>query len=374
MGLKHRFATLAVEATHVFVVETPGAWRTRVAIEQEVTRRGWRLAMSAADADALVVAGTPGPQLSERVETVWGQLPGPRSRAIITEDDPAAVRTVLDTAEAELLDTPQQIRDARERDGFDPENMPAADMDESDPDGDDAMDMGGDMDMSPSGIPLAEGGEDRDGLEMDELHVSLGPVLPFWPAGLVMRVTVQGDVVVAADARVLDASDELSVHLEVNERAALRCDQLAALLGLAGWADGHAAAVRVRDALIAGCDAESAARLLDALHRTIRRRWLLRWSLRGIGDLPRDDEHEDGPCTRTGDVHDRLLGLIDGARSDLAGAGHREMLLSELLALAERLVVGLDLATARLVVASLSIDSGAVSAPATSAPKDAARG
>src|SRR5699024_11402590 len=44
----------------------------------------------------------------------------------------------------------------------------------------------GGMDMAPEGISLAQGGQDRDGLEMDVLHLPLGPVLPFWPAGLVL--------------------------------------------------------------------------------------------------------------------------------------------------------------------------------------------
>lgn len=357
MGLTHRFATLAVGTTHVLVVEAPGGWRTRVAVEHEVARRGWQLAMSAADADALVVAGRPGPQLPARVETVWDQLPGPRSRGIAAGNDSGAVVAVLDAVEAELLDTVEQIRDARGRDGFDPKNMPAPDSDDDDADNDD-MDKG----MAPSGIPLAESGQDRDGLEMDELHVSLGPILPFWPAGLVLRTTLQGDVVVAADARVLDVGHESPVDLHAHERAALCCDQLAALLGLAGWADGRAAAVRVRDVLIADRGTESATRLLDGLHRSVSRRRLLRWSLRGIGNLPSGDDPEDVHSSRTGDVHDRLLTLIDWARSDLAGTERHEMPLPQLLDLAEQLVHGLDLAAARLVVASLAIDTGSASA------------
>ncbi len=63
------------------------------------------------------------------------------------------------------------------------------------------MDHGA-MDMpAPGGIPLATGSEnDRDGLEMDELSVSLGPVLPSWPAGLVLRCVLHGDLI--ADASV----------------------------------------------------------------------------------------------------------------------------------------------------------------------------
>ena len=51
-----------------------------------------------------------------------------------------------------------------------------------------------------AGLPMADRGEDRDGLKLDQLHVPLGPVLPDWPAGLVVRVTLQGDVVQHAEA------------------------------------------------------------------------------------------------------------------------------------------------------------------------------
>jgi hypothetical protein len=51
------------------------------------------------------------------------------------------------------------------------------------------------------GLPMAHEGDDRVGLRLDRLHVPLGPVLPDWPAGLVVRLTLQGD---ARGAAVLD--------------------------------------------------------------------------------------------------------------------------------------------------------------------------
>lgn len=349
MGLRRRLATLAVDATHVLLVEAPGAWLTRLAVEREIGRRGWRLAISPADADALVTAGTPGPQLSERVESVWEQLPGPRSRTVIADHtDTASVRTALDMVATELLDPERQVRDARDREGFATDQM----SDDSDM----ADDMN--MDMSPSGIPLAEGGDDRDGLEMDVLHLPFGPVLPHWPAGVVLRCTLQGDVVVAADASVLDESDGPPVRLEPNERAAWCCDQLSSLLALSGWADGYVAARDVRDALIDKRDAAAGTALLDDLQRRLRRAWLLRWSLRGIGDLRADDQ-PDAPPHLHGDVFERLVRLADRARAEFTGDAASSAPLASvpvLLAVAERLVVGLDLAAARLVVASLAID------------------
>lgn len=433
MVLRQLLATLAVDATHVLVVEAPGGWLTRAAIEREIGRRGWRLALSPADADAIVVAGSLGPQLSERVDSVWEQLPGPRSRAAVNptdhagQDDIAAVGAALDAVAAELLDPERQTADVRERTGFTPddgdmnmdmdmddgddsETHAGHDMDMGPKDGDDSethdddddddmdtdagdgdmdmgpedsddsethdgdmdmdagdgemdMDMDMDMEMSPSGIPLAEGGADRDGLEMDELHVALGPVLPHWPAGVVLRCTLQGDVVVAAEASVLDENAYAPVQLEPNERSARWCDQLAGLLALAGWADGRAAAAGARDALVDEPDAASGTRLIDNLQRRLRRARVLRWSLRGIGDLRADDQPTAPPHLHGG-VYERMVNLLDQARAELAGDAEPQAFLPDLLAVAERLVVGLDLAAARLVVASLAIDAASPQAEA----------
>ena len=50
----------------------------------------------------------------------------------------------------------------------------------------------------PYGRPLAERAPDRDGLELDQLHVGIGPFFPPFPPGLVLDVKLQGDVVQAA--------------------------------------------------------------------------------------------------------------------------------------------------------------------------------
>ncbi|MEO7752809.1 MAG: hypothetical protein ABIS35_05295, partial [Terracoccus sp.] len=84
MGLSDRLAARAVASSHVLLVEVPGSWRTRYAVERAIGARGWRLAESPADADALVVVGAPGDQLAEVIDRVWAQLPGPRARGAIT--------------------------------------------------------------------------------------------------------------------------------------------------------------------------------------------------------------------------------------------------------------------------------------------------
>lgn len=50
----------------------------------------------------------------------------------------------------------------------------------------------------PYGRPLAERAPDRDGLELDQLQVAIGPFFPPFPPGLVLDLKLQGDVIQAA--------------------------------------------------------------------------------------------------------------------------------------------------------------------------------
>jgi hypothetical protein len=207
------------------------------------------------------------------------------------------------------------------------------------------MDHGG-MEMAPGGIPLAEGGEDRDGLEMDVLNVRLGPVLPYWPAGLVLRCSLQGDVITSAQAELLDGGGHREADAEGPVR---RVDNVVSLLALAGWEDAAAEARAVRDDVLDhGWNEEARARL-GRLARRVRRSWLLRWSLRGLRRLTEQDVAQHGlPAGATGDTYDRLIGMLDRVVAGDAGA----VLSTDHVA---HLVTGLDLATARLVIASLDI-------------------
>ncbi|NYG55312.1 hypothetical protein [Nocardioides perillae] len=440
MGLSDMVARAAARHAHVLVVETPGWWRTRAMVEREVLARGWSLAFAPADADVLVVCGKPGPQLAEAVELVWHQMPGPRVRVGVTEDDDVA--PCLDGAHSRLLDTDHHMDDARQRpaasellaehSGMDHGGMDHGGMDHGGMDhggmdhggmdhggmdhggmdhggmdhggmdhggmdhggmdhggghggmdhwgghegmdhgdGHEGMDHGGghegmdhgrhgDMDMSPSGIPLAQGGDDRDGLEMDVLDVRLGPVLPHWPAGLVLRCSLQGDVVTEARAELLDGEQPREAAAAPLAR---RLDNIASLLALAGWDDAAAEARSLRDVVLAPGDDPTVGRVAR-LRRRVRRSWTLRWSLRGVRPLSEDDVRQLGlPAHAGGDAYDRLIGMLDRAAAgdetastgDAAGHTHDvdRTLSADLLA---HLVTGLDLATARLVVASLDLD------------------
>lgn len=101
--------------------------------------------------DAIVVAGTPGPQLSERVEAVWNQLPGPQARTVVASHaDVATVREALDSVSAKLLDSDRQARDARDRAGVDSDHPSddaedGAEMDMAGNSADAEMDMAGEL-------------------------------------------------------------------------------------------------------------------------------------------------------------------------------------------------------------------------------------
>jgi hypothetical protein len=351
VGLTDVLARLATRSAHVLPVEVPGHWQTRAALERAVLSRGWRLAVSPADADVLAVCGSPGPRLSTAIDLVWQQLPGPRVRIELSPDDDPAVR--LDEARAGLVDGARQRSDASARHSG--PNMLAAETDSGheghsgegghgghEGHGDHGGHVG--MEMAPGGVSLAQGGEDRDGLEMDVLHVRLGPVLGYWPPGLVLRCALQGDVVADARAEMLDADTAPAD----GTGSARTVDHVASLLALAGWDDAADEARAVRDALLShGRDDETSARLGRLRHRVEGSR-VLRWSLRGLRPLARETRTRLGlPEHVAGDTYDRLLRMLD-----LAGDDDHICAAIPVDGLPD-LVQGLDLATARLVVASL---------------------
>ncbi len=381
MGLNERLSRYAVRRAHVLVVESPGAWITRVVLEQAMLARGWRPALSPAGADVLAVCGTPGPQLTEVVERLWEQMPGPRVRVDLL--DIAAVSATLDVAVEELADTGSHEEDAGSRSA----QLNGA----SSPDGHQGMDQQGmdhggmgheDMEMAPGGIPLAEGGGDRDGLEMDVLHLRLGPVLSHWPAGLVLRCALQGDIITEAEGHQVDdlddaidpesatpahgvdgdgpadeRTDRATAYLDLGSPdAAWRWDNIARLLALAGWEEASARSRRIRDTQLTtgrahGSDAP------ETLHGKLARSRTLRWSLRGLRPLGFADlEEQSLPEYLVGDTYDRLLAMLDrAAQAAESTATDSSQIPGVSPDAAACLVVGLDVAAARLVLASLDM-------------------
>ncbi|MEU5862706.1 hypothetical protein ABZ815_16120 [Nonomuraea sp. NPDC047529] len=363
----------------MLVVASPyGTW-ARLLVEAEVGRRGWPVAASPAEASLVVVCGRPGPELAGAVRGVWGAVPVPRALVGLPPDvSGGEVVAALDGAVRVLGDERGQWADARDM----------------------ASGSSGDGAGEP---PMAERGADRDGLKLDRLHVPLGPVLVDWPAGLVVETVLQGDVIQEAQVRALSAEGAGSAFWEAGpgERreetrrrtAAARLDSLGRLLGVAGWPAAAREARRLRDRLLAGAVDAGDRRRCVRFTRRVRRSWVLRWMLRGAGQIG-----PDAPRQLQGDALDRLHRWLDeieamvgvaepgevgerdggsrvvrewGGREGSVGAfGGGRGSVGEVLALLPGLLVGAELAVARLIVAGLDPDLDRLSTGAEAGTRD----
>lgn len=276
------------------VVTAPGGTAARLAVEKAVRTRGWRVAMSPAEANILVVAG---PALEPYAGRLWETMPAPRARVDVVE--PAEVPDALDEAVRVLGDVGRQ------------------------------REMG--VVETPGDIPMADRAEDRDGLTLDQLHVPLGPALPLWPAGLIVHTRLQGDVIQHATVEVLTTG-----HGSFWESHVPRyLDSSARLLDLAGWTDAATLARRLRDDTLDGVPATA----IQTWARRVRRSRTLRWLLTGVG----------------GDALTRLHHWLDALTqpaATLPGADETQWIVDALPTLLD----GTELATARLIVASLDPD------------------
>lgn len=324
MGVSSWLAGWAALRPHVLLVPVPGATACRLAAEQAVQAAGGVLAASPPDADVLVVTGTPGDDLAAAIDVAWSQLPGPRSRAGVRDPEHAAdsLRSAV-----EALSGPDQAADAAvRRDDWTP----------------------GDMADMPGGLMMTDRAPDRDGLALDALHVPLGPVLPDWPAGLVVDTVLQGDVIQQADARLLGpaagAASTAFWHGPERQPAG-RLDSLGRLLAIAGWDAAAAHARELRNALLRGTPPEQVRPGFAALRSRVERSRALRWSTEGLG------VHEGVDATA------RWRGWLTDIEAGLAGEPvPADLPAEERLEVTTTLLPGEDLATARLVLASFDPD------------------
>jgi hypothetical protein len=381
---------------HVLVAAMPGGAAVRLAAEEQLRHRGWPAALSPADADVLLVAGAPVADIAASVQATWAAVPAPRVRALVTS--PGEVAAALDAARAELAaGAPRWLTagDAAVLAGANggPASRPGGSHGAHGMAGHHDM---GDMDMGmPAGLPMAERGEDRDGLKLDRLHVQLGPVLPDWPAGLVVRLTLQGDVVQHAEAdavglaggagsfwtepwRRAAAGEPVTTGVAARRRAAAHLDSLARFLALAGWDDAATAARLLRDDALGGRPVSSLGLAVRRLAVRVARSRVLAWSTRGAGTLRPDEAAAagvTGPAWHAGgdvtaryrcwcrELADLMATFDDGSRLDpavlepprgrLDGAQAPS---ASLLAVLPRLLAGAEFAAARLIVASLDPD------------------
>jgi hypothetical protein len=405
---------------HVLIAAVPGGTQVRLAAEEQLRRRGWPSALTPANADVLLVAGTPARDIAGALEATWAAIPAPRAR--VHAASPGEVAAALDAARAELASEARQ-RHAAAAGAGQPDGQHDRPTDDAmpghgehvmagygndtghghDTGGDGTHDMGdggdrthgmGEAEM-PAGLPMANRGEDRDGLKLDQLHVPLGPVLPDWPAGLVIRVTLQGDLVQHAEVdavglagdggsfwaepwRLAAAGEPVTVAAAARRHAAAHLDSLGRFLAVAGWNDAAANARALRDDTLRGTSSPGPA--VRRLARQVAKSRVLAWSTRGMGIL-RPGELADGAVSdAAGDVTARYRHwcdsltdaswlLDDGSPLDATALRppHGEMSglrarCEVLLAVLPRLLEGAEFAAARLIVASLDPDLSELSA------------
>ncbi len=430
---------------HVLVATMPGATAVRLAAEEQLRRRGWPAAMTPADADILLVAGDAVAPLAEVVEATWQAMPAPRARAAAAH--PGEVTAALEasrvrlgdrTAQQALAATGPRLGPLRHRgpDGHRPDadtgrhghDSGGGDHDHGHGDGDHAQGGGaGQKDESeghghggmnhgreagggpghgggghdhaaggveiPGGLPMADRGDDRDGLQLDQLHLPLGPVLPDWPAGLVLRVTLQGDVIQEAEPEVLGggggsfwdepwrraaAGEHVRTAAAARRAAASYLDSLGRFLAVAGWDAAAVAARRLRDEVLAGAPSGRLRRDADRFARRVTGSRVLAWLTGGLGVLTAAEAAAAGaagPAWRAGgDVTARYrqwcadlasaAGSFDDAsplrptgvappRGPATNGGAPS---AGLVAVLPRLLAGTELAAARLIIASLDPD------------------
>lgn len=336
MGLMDIWSRAAASRPHVLIAEASGVFRQRVALEGAVDAAGWCVAETVADADIFAVVGEPGPELMAVIDRTWEQMSEPRARIAVHEE--ADIAAALVGARNALWATKEQRAQAARR----PDSRGSV------PDGDGDHEHAGHEHggMNPEGIPLAEGAEDRDGLEMDELHLPLGPVLAHWPAGVVLRLTLHGDVVAGAEVQHLDDAYGVLARDEGPDRAARLLDALESVLTLAGLPAESARARRLRDRCLDGTPV--AADELEELGILLRRHRALRWMLTGLA-LARDDGGREG-------LHERLVSLVDRAREAVDRGPSSAHRVGPALEALPELMLGQELAAVRLWMAALSAD------------------
>lgn len=376
-------ARWAVRRPHVLSVVCPGATEVRLEAESAVAALGGRPAYSPADADVLLVAGCSGTELDAAVREAWAQMPGPRARLVVAE--PGRVAELLSAAVSKLGNVQRLGREAERRDEWSAtDDAATAHRTHGTEHGGHDHHGGNGGEEMPGGLPMAERAEDRDGLKLDVLHVPWGPVLPYWPAGLVLDVRMQGDVVQRVEGRTLPVrhlsgtpfwhagGDPLALPRRV---AAAHLDSLWRLLALAGWPSAAGDACRLRNRLLEGDQLDGVRAEFVPWRRRVEQSRLLRWATEGLGHLSPEDVDRlgvGGPAARAttdgrGDATarwrrwlletDRLLGggaVTEGGprgRPDPAGPPSRSLLTAAMM-----LMPGLELTAARLLLASFDPD------------------
>ncbi len=317
----------------VFTAIAPGAWRS---VQELRARSELRLVTSPRHASVLLVAGAvPNAHLGP-LDVVHDQLPHPRATVHWTAGDADGVVADVVRAHRRLVEDPSCSE---------PDRRP--DQEPNEWRGVGPFGQGGEgmMGGTPYGRPMAMTGDDRDGLALDRLHLRLGPFLDALPAGLVLDVTLQGEVLqeVAVDHL---PSSEPALDDDHGPAAASWFERHRSLTWLAHalHVQGlEAYASRAAGLAVAARTGRDIAADAAALRRHLRRSGLF-WTLRGIG-----------PIDGLGDVSDRWRWRLDRIERPTPSPGPPEQPVVAADGLAG-LLPGMTLTDAITTIVSLDLD------------------
>lgn len=315
MGLRARLADLAKTGEVPVFAVVGGGYRS--AMHRLRIAEGIRIVYSPRHAAVLLVAGTFTEAATETVSRVHDQMAGPRVTVGWGRPEPTPVPTRANPAgDASEIATVirRQFHDVVT--GVIPSEPPLLpDVDPVQwrgvgPYGHGGTGMTG---GTPYGRPLALRAPDRDGLELDQLPVTVGPWFTGFPPGLALRVSLQGDVAQAVEvvtANVVSAGPAGGFTRALYEptpirdlemaRAVHHLEWMADTLLIAGVDRLALRADRLAEAIRPG-DVEPVARLVAAARRSLLRPM----ALRGVGMLMPDiDLGGLGPIARAAGVPD----------------------------------------------------------------------
>ena len=184
MGMSALLRLARTAPAPVFAAAGPGC---SAAVDRLMARPSLRRVETPRAAAILLVAGEIPDRAAEALDRIHDQLPHPR-------------RTVhwdgMEEIEGPLLDAWREILDGG---GTEPDRCLDTPPNEWQGKGDHGQGGEGMMGGTPYGRPMAMTGPDfRDGLQLDRYTARIGPFAPMLPPGLVLEVTLQGDVIVEA--------------------------------------------------------------------------------------------------------------------------------------------------------------------------------
>jgi len=314
----------------VFAAAGAGAWG---AVQELRGHPGVRLVPTPRRAAVLLIAGAVDAEHLPALRRVHDQVPHPRTAVAW---DAGAGATTVPVAARIAGDTAEVVRALR--DGFtaladDPSTSTAdllADRDPNDWRGVGPFGQGGEgmMGGTPYGRPMAMTGDDRDGLALDRLRLTLGPFLDAFPAALVLDVVLQGEVLQSVDvvtpSVAADSTSPGDGPAGAGSPAARRgLRWLSHALHVHGLDALAARAAILAAAVGAGADQAVLSGGMRVLHRRIRRSGVLA-TLRGVGHVdsasPLGDDHVRG------DARDRWVRRIAAIDDTLRERGQHRAL------------------------------------------------